>query len=347
MILGLCLWGCSPPGLPLPPEERVAVPGSGTVVVDVEAPKSIAGPLLKLFESQTGITAQATYLDPRRDDVVGRVKSDVAAGRADLVWAVSPLTAMALAEAGLTVPFRPAGARPIPGQYRDPRFHWIGFAADPRVIIYNSERLSHDEAPQSIEDLEGARWSGKVAMARIARGTAAFHAAALFTRWGAGPARAFFDKVRANGARVVADDAEVIRLVASGEALWGFVDLDAAIAAKREAQPIHIFFPDRMALGAIVPPQVAVLLRGAPHPAQAKGLFAYFFETEAAYQLAQNDRALVPLLPDIPKPDWVPSLPAFNVTQIDNQAVFQSYRDNAAYFESWGASVAPGDTPKP
>jgi iron(III) transport system substrate-binding protein len=329
---------CGPERPPLPPEESVTVPGEGTVVVYVEAARRTAGPVLKLFEEQSGVKVSARYRETLGESFPSVLKAEAEAGRADVFWAATPLAAIELAREGLAVPFRPAGARPVPGQYRDPRYLWIGFAVNPRVIIYNNERLKREEAPTSTLDLVRPPWAGKGAVASIRQGSAAFHAAALFSLWGRERARAFFEELRASGSQIVEDDTAVRRLVATGEALWGVIDLDEAICAKRESDPIHIFFPDRLSLGAVVPPQVAVLLRGAPNPAQAKGLFAYLFSTEAAWQLGRNDCALITLLPGIPKPDWVPALGAFNVTQLDNQALFDAYRDQASYFQTWGRS---------
>ena len=346
VVLGaLSLPRCGPPREAPPPEESVRVPGEGVVVVYVEAERQIAGPILKTFTSQTGIEVRATFREGMRDDFLAMVKAEAQAGRADLVWATTPLTAIELARAGLAVPFRPAGARPVPAQYRDPGYRWIGFAADPRVIIYNSDRVGKEEAPQSIEELARARWAGRVALARIGRGTPAFQAAAIHALWGVERAHAFFEAIVDGGARIVPGDAEVRRLVASGEADWGFVDLHTAICAKREAEPVNIVFPDRFGQGAVVAPQVAVLLNGAPHPEQARGLFAYLFTTETAWQLGQNDCALITFIPDVPKPDWVPGLGAFNVTRLDNEAVYEAYRAQAVSFETWGA--APAARPGP
>ena len=339
-LVALCLLRCGPAREALPPEESVKVPGEGTVVIYVEAERLVAGPILKTFTSQSGIEVRATFREGMRDDFLAMVKAEAEAGRADLLWATTPLTAIDLARAGLAVPFRPAGARPVPSQYRDRGYRWIGFAADPRVIIYNSDRINKDDAPQSIEDLTRARWSGRVALAGIVRGTPAFQAAAIFALWGEERAHAFFEAVEESGARIVPDDAEVRRLVASGEADWGFVDLHTAICAKREAEPVNIVFPDRFSQGAVVAPHVAVLLNGAPHPAQARGLFAYLFSTETAWQLGQNDCALITFIPDVPKPEWVPGLGAFNVTRLDNEAVFEAYRAQAAYLQAWGGAPA-------
>ncbi len=339
-LLSTLLAACGAQDAGLPPEEVVEVPGEGTVVIYVEAPRSLAGPVLGTFSQQTGIKVEAHYREEVGPGFVDLVRAEAKAGRADLLWGRSALTAIGLARIGLAEPFRPAGARPIPSQYHDRGFRWIGFAVDPRVIIFNSDAVQRDEAPESIEDLATGRWAGKGAMARIAEGPSAYQAAALFARWGSERARRFFDSVRTAGNRIVDGNAEVRRLVVSGEALWGIVDLDQAICAKRQAEPVSIFFPDRLSMGAVVVPHVAVLLHGAPHPAQARGLFGYLFGTETAWQIGQNDCALVSLLPvvqlGIPKPDWVPLLGALNVMALDNEALFDAYTANAAYFASWG-----------
>ena len=346
-LLAATVVACGPESAPTPPEESVVVPHGGTVTIFVEAPRRNAGPILKTFTEQSGIEVHAVYRETLGEQFFPRLESEAREGKVDLFWGVSPLPALDLARAGLAVPFRPAGARPIPSQFVDPAYRWIGFAVNPRVIIFNNERMKREEAPTSVSDMARPPWGGRGAIARIRTGTPAFHAAALFTLWGPDRARDFFATLRTNGTRIVEDDAAVRKLVAAGEALWGIVDLDEAICAKREAEPVHIFFPDRLSLGAVVAPSVVVLLHGAPHEAQAKGLFGYFFSTEASWQLGQNDCALVTLLPDIPRPDWVPGLGSFNLTRLDTGAVYEAYRDNLPFFESWGAAPAPASTPKP
>ena len=98
----------------------------------------------------------------------------------------------------------------------------------------------------------------------------------------------------------------------------------------------------------MVAPDVAVLVRGAPNPAQARGLYVYLFSTETAWQLGQDDCALVTLMPNIPRPEWVPVLGGVNVTQIDNHLVYDAYRDNYDFFSTWGTeSAAPVDPREP
>jgi iron(III) transport system substrate-binding protein len=339
-LVGLALaCGGAPP---LPPEETVKVPSEGTVVVYVEAPRRLAGPVLKTFSEQTGISVEAHYREQEPGSFYQTLKSEAQAKRVDLVWTASPLLAIDLVRSDLALPFRPAGARPVPGQYHDRGYRWIGFAANPRVIIFNQDLVSRDSAPQSFDDLVEGQWAGKGVLSRIADGPPAYQAAALFSRRGEQVARKFFDRIVSAGNRIVPGDLEVRKLVASGDVAWGIIDLDLAICAKRQADPVHIFFPDRMSLGTVVVPHAAVLVRGAPHLDQAKGLFGYLFATETAWLVGQNDCALLSLLPitamGIAKPEWVPLLGAINVLAVDNDQVYDAYVGQSAYLGSWGGA---------
>ncbi len=92
-------------------------------------------------------------------------------------------------------------------------------------------------------------------------------------------------------------------------------------------------------VGAVVVPQVAVLMRNAPNSDQAKGLFSYFFTRDAGWLISKEDCALITLLPGIPdKPEWVPDLNQLNVTRLDNAAIYDAYLKNADYFSSWGTT---------
>lgn len=342
----LLLAACGAPQPPGPAEEAVTVPAGGEVVVWVEAPRYLAAPVLAMFSEQTGIVVKATYREEAPDRFLDRVRDEAGAGKADLFWGSSALSAIALARADLSVPFRPSGSRPIPAQYRDRQFRWIGFAVNPRVIIFNHDLVDRDEAPQSVDDLAEGPWAGKAAVARAAEGPAAFQAAVILSRLGDVRGRRYYEAIAAAGNRVVATDGEVRRLVVAGEVAWGIVNLDQAICAKRQADPVSIFFPDRVGPGAVIVPHTATLLRGAPNLAQARGLFGYLLGTETAWQVGQNDCAMMSLLPvvamGIPKPEWVPLLGAVNVMTVDNEAVYDAWLRNGTFLAAWGAAPSGG-----
>jgi iron(III) transport system substrate-binding protein len=342
MGLALLALGCGDT-TPIPPEETVKVPGEGKVVVYVEAPRYLAAPILKMFTDQTSIAVEATYREEAGPAFFDQVKSAAAAGKADLLWGASPLAALDLQAADLLVPFRPAGARPVPPQYHDRAWRWVGFAANPRVILAHDDDETKAHPPAGMEDLIAGAWAGKGILRKPAEGTAAFQAAALCAWIGSGRAREFFEKVAAAGNAVVDDDAEVRRQIAAGERSWGFVDLDRAICSKRQGEPVSIIFPDRLGMGAVAIPEVVALLKGGPNPAQARGLIGYLFSTDAVWAVGQNDCALISLLPvnqmGIPKPDWVPVLGSLNIQAIDNAKVYEAWTRDRTFLQSWPGSA--------
>jgi len=331
LLLGAALLfgACRPPEVALPPEEEVEDPGGGEVVVYVETPRYLTGPLIKMIADRSGMTVHTVYQEDAPDRFLDQLHQEAAAGRADVFLGNGSLTAVGLAREGLATPFRPARARPVPPQYRDPGFRWIGYAGDPRIIGYNRDRIDRSEAPESIEALFTGPWAGKAAMARPTSGSAAFQAAALISRLGDERGLDFYRKAVAAGNRLVDDDGEVRRLIASGEVAWGVLDFDRATLAGREAQPVGLRIPDGLGYGTVVVPHVALVLRGAPHPAQARWFIDRLFGGNVSRMLGEGDSALLSFLPiismGIKKPDWMPLLGAFNVLPVDNEAAFDAF----------------------
>jgi len=338
------LWLACDSGPSIPPEEAVKVPGEGKVVVFVEAPRYLAAPILKMFTEQTSIAVEATYREEAGPAFFDQLKAAASSGKADLLWGASPLSALDLQAADLLVPFRPAGARPIPAQYHDRAWRWIGFAVNPRVILLHDDDATREHPPGGLEDLVEGTWAGKGILRRPSEGTAAFQAAALFAWLGPSRGREFFQKVAASGNQVVEDDAEVQKQVAAGDREWGLIDLDRAICSKRQGDQVSILFPDRLGMGAVAIPEVIALLKGGPNPAQARGLIGYLFTTDAVWSVGQNDCALISLMPvndlGIPKPDWVPVLGSLNIQAIDNAKVYGAWTRDRTFLQSWPAPAS-------
>ncbi|HUD72686.1 MAG TPA: ABC transporter substrate-binding protein [Dongiaceae bacterium] len=343
LLLGAALLfgACRPPDADLQPEETVEVPAEGEVVVYVETPRSLTGPLLKMIADRSGMTVQAVYQEDAPDQFLTRLHQEAVAGRADVFLGNGSLTAVGLAREGLATPYRAARARPVPPQYHDPGFRWLGYAGNPRVIAYNRDLIDRSEAPESLDALFTGPWAGKAAMTRPTLGSSAFQAAALISRLGDERGVDFYRKAAAAGNRLVDGDAEVRRLVASGEVAWGVLDFDQATLAGREAQPVGLRIPDGLGYGAVVVPHVAMLLRGAPHPAQARGCIDRLFGGNVTRMLGESDNALLTFLPivsmGIKKPEWLPLLGALNVLPVDNEQAFDAFARHREFLAGLGA----------
>jgi iron(III) transport system substrate-binding protein len=152
--------------------------------------------------------------------------------------------------------------------------------------LVNKERLRGRALPQSIHDLGDPKWKAEGALANPLYGTTTMHAAALFCVWGDSQAEAFFDRLRANEARIASSNGEVKRLVVAGEVTFGLTDTDDANEARKESQSIAMVYPDQDSFGTLVMPTAVVLMRGGPHPQPAERLVDFLLSAETERRMA-------------------------------------------------------------
>jgi len=300
-------------------------PGAGAareVVVYVSEDQVFAQPVLERFQRETGIRVRAVYdtEEAKSTGVMNRLLAEKDSPRADLYWANEPIRAEVLRRRGVAAPYRSPAARGIPAAFRDPEGFWTGFSARLRVLIVGA-RVA--DPPRSVLELADPRWRGRVALANPLFGTTTSHLAALFVKLGDGPARAFLERLRANGVRLTASNGESADLVAAGGADVSLVDSDDAIARARRGEPVRMIVPDQEpgGLGCLVVPNAVVLVRGGPHPEAARRLADFLLSPATERQLAEADCAQIPLHPGVPGPPDVPRLDALRVMEVPYREV--------------------------
>ena len=118
--------------------------------------------------------------------------------------------------------FRPAHAADIPRRPSAPQDEtWYG---SPRAVgcSWSTRGLvPQDELPRGIESLTEPKWKGKVGDRQAPVRTTATHATCLFAAWGADKAKAYFQALKANGARVVSGKKRPRRPSARAKPRWG------------------------------------------------------------------------------------------------------------------------------
>ncbi len=277
------------------------------VVVYTSEDQVFSEPILKDFEKTTGITVRAVYdtEETKSAGVALRIVAEKDHPQADVFWGNEPLRAVMLESQALLAPYRSPAAREIPERYRDPAGHWTGFAARARVIVYNTNLVQARDAPASVRDLADARWKGRAGLANPLFGTTTTQIAALFALWGDEAARRFLARVKDNGVRIVTSNGEARDLVASGELAWAFTDTDDANVALEQRKPVAVVYPDADGIGTLVMPNVVALVKGAPHPEQARRLIDFLLSRQVEERLAAGSAAQLPLHPGVPVPPHV------------------------------------------
>jgi len=282
--------------------------GDGTpkneVVLFCAQDRLFAEPLLADFEKQTGIKVRAQFDDEAAKTVglTTRLIARKGHPECDVFWNNEIAQTCVLRDQGILETWSPAAGTDLPGGFKDSGRVWTGFAVRARVILYNTELVKPEDAPQTLQDLVQPRFKNKVAMARPLFGTTLTHAAALFEAWGPDKAQAWFRALNANGVKIAAGNAMARNLVVSGECAVCLTDTDDANGAFLKQAPVAMIYPDQDGLGTLVIPHTVMLIKNGPHPEQAKKLIEYLLSAAVEARLAKGESAQMPLRPGVPGP---------------------------------------------
>jgi len=227
-----------------------------------------AEPILREFDKQTGIKARAVY-DSEAVKTVGlanRLLAERQHPQCDVFWGNEELRTRQLAAQQV---FRETNG-------------WAAVGYRSRRIVINTNQLSLTAAPHSLLELTNAAWRGKVALAYPQFGTTATHFHALRQHWGDERWRAWCRALAANKLLLVDGNSVVVKMVGRGEAWIGLTDSDDVAAGQQEGLPLA---PLPLTEEMLLIPNTVAVVRGAPHPEAAQGLFEYLQRRDVAQQL--------------------------------------------------------------
>lgn len=295
--------------------------GEPEVVVYTALDREFSEPILKQFTAETGIRALPVY-DVESTKTVGLVQRIMAESnrpQCDVFWNNEIVNTLRLKEAGLLDVYRPAAAEAFPGAFKSTDGTWHGFAARARILIVNTDLVDRDAYPASIFDLTDDTWKGRVGIAKPIAGTTATHAACLFAALGDEKAKQFFRDLKANGVRILSGNKQVAESVAAGELAVGLTDTDDAMGEIRDARPVAIAYLDAAddQIGTLFIPNTLAIVKGCPHPEQARALVDYLISPAVEAALAKGPSAQIPLNPSVEVPVQVMAPSQIHAMQVD------------------------------
>jgi iron(III) transport system substrate-binding protein len=228
----------------------------GEVSVRVGVPEAWAGPALRAFSRDHGVT-------------VNRVQRF---RQTDVVWERGLDAILDLGASGRLAAMPDLGRDRVPSMIgADAR--WIGLAGFARVIVFDSRRIAEADAPARVLDLAQPARAAALVFADPGRGSSAWHAAALAEVLGEEQALAFYRSLTGAGARAVESEDAVLAALAAGERTLALTDSDLALAAQERHPTLVVVVPDQQpdGLGALLLPiALALTQRGADsEPARA------------------------------------------------------------------------------
>lgn len=305
------------------------------VVVYTALDAKFSEPILADFAAATGINALPKF-DTESTKTVGLTEAILAERqrpRCDVFWNNEILNTLRLARQGLVEAYHPPIAEEYPESVRSPSGQWHGFAARARVLLINTDLVTENEYPKSILDLVAPRWQARAMIAKPLFGTTASHAACLFAVWGDDRAKEYFQKLKANGVRILAGNKQVALEVAAGRAAFGLTDTDDAIIELENGAPVAIVYPDQGEdqLGTLFIPNTLAIIKGCPHPESARRLVDYLLSPAVEAKLAVGPSAQIPLHPTVEADTRVETPRTVKAMQVDFDAAAAKWDAAAAF----------------
>jgi iron(III) transport system substrate-binding protein len=280
--------------------------GSPEVTVYCAHDREFAEAVLERFTKETGIQVAVSY-DSEANKAVGLYEDllrEASRPRCDVHWNNEILATIRLQKKGVLQPYASPAADPFPERYKAKDHTWTAFAARARVLIVNTDMVKKEEMPRGLWDLTRPEWQGRVTMAKPLFGTTATQAACLFQVWGDTAAEDFYRKLHANGVEIVAGNKQAAVAVGRGQYAVGMTDTDDAFAEVDAGRPVAIVYPDGDApadskRGVLFVPNTVAMIKGCPHPTEARRLIDYLLSPAVEKALAESESRQIPLNPQV------------------------------------------------
>jgi len=192
---------------------------------------------------------------------------------------------------GLLEPYVSPNAANVPAEFKSPDGAWTGVIGRSRNIMYNTERVKPEDAPDSITDLTDPRWKGQAAMASIAEGGVRLWLAWLLLEKGEAWTVKYVNDLKANGMKVLPDHTDVANAVGRGEVSLGIVNHYYYVFEKRDGSPVGLIYPDQGEgeMGTLVVPLAVSMIKGAPHPSAAKQFVDFALSADGQQPLTTQE----------------------------------------------------------
>lgn len=288
---------------------------SSSITVYSGRSEELVGPLFEQFTAATGITVNARYGDSA--ELAAQILEEGGNSPADVFFAQDAGALGAVSSAGRFSQLNQSQLDAVPAAYRSPDGDWVGVSGRARVVVYNTDRVSADELPETLAGFADPAWSGRVGWAPT---NASFQAyvTALRVLSGDDAAEQWLVDMNANNAQSYEKNSAIVNAVASGEIDAGFTNHYYLYAYLNEnpGAPVANAFATTTGADALV--NVAgVGILGSSDNASAASAFVDFLLSDAAQEYFATETFEYPLVIGIAPPAGLPPLAELDVPDLD------------------------------
>jgi len=223
--------------------------------------QEIIDALVPRFEEATGIKAEVVKLGS--SDVVARVKAEQANPQCDVIWSIGG--EQLEANADLLENYTPKEWDKIADVFKVGT-NWLPYTGIVMVFVANTEMLSEDEMPKTWTDLSNPALREKISSARADKSGSSYMQLATVLNIYKERGWDVYKSILANFV-LSGSSSAVPRFVNDGEAAVGITLEDNAYRYVAGGGPVKIIYPED---GTTAAPDGMALVKGAPHPEEAK-----------------------------------------------------------------------------
>lgn len=322
--VGLLLSGCAATA-PTAPAEFEA---DGTFTLYSGRDEELVQPLIDQFTAETGIEVEVRYGNTA--ELGALLLEEGPASPADVFLSQDAGALGALSRAGLftTLPAEIADA--VPAGFTSTDGSWVGVTGRARVVVYDGERLTADELPDTIDGYVTEEWNGRLAVAPTNASFQSF-VTALRVLEGEEEAAAWAQALAGNSPQIFEGNTPILTAVNDGAVEAGLINhyywFRAASEVGVENMRAQLKYLTAGDAGSIVNVTGAGILAGAEGDADALE-FVRYLVSEAAQTYFVEQTFEYPLVPGIAAPEGLPSLesllnPQLDLSDLDDLATTQ------------------------
>ena len=183
--------------------------------------QELVEPLLEQFADETGIDIDVKYDDSANLAVLIETEGDNSP--ADVFLSQSPGAIGYVDSLDRLEELSSEELDAVPERFRADDNRWVGLSGRVRVIVYDSERFSEDEVPNSVFDLTDPQYEGRVGVAPP-NGSFQDFVSTMRALIGDDETLAWLTAMQENGARTYPNNIAIREAVARGEIDFGLVN---------------------------------------------------------------------------------------------------------------------------
>lgn len=309
-----------------------------TVVVYSPHGKEMLGYFEQAFEKENP-TIDVRWLDMGAQTAFDRLRTEKSNPQASLWWG-GPSDLFEQAEnLELLAPYKPSWHDKVDARYHSPNDCWYASFLTPECIMFNSELLTKDTAPQDWDELLSEQWKGKIVIRDpVQSGTMRTIFSSLIAKELARTGSLdsgfhYLERLHRNTKSYAADPSQLYLKLSRGEALVTLWNLtDALLQARQNQFPFGFIVPKN---GTVVAVEGIALVKGGKNLEGAKKFYEFVTSKESLNEQAEKFYRL-PVRTDVEvHSDWAKEA-TYTLLDIDHNL---ASKKQSEWLSRWEESV--------